>query len=153
MSLDGDDEKLISKQLGCILLFIEACCCAISDMIANHLFLADDDLQSDDSYATYDKKKKKGATAGGATAGGAADGAEGESKGFSKKCKIVTGVAVVLVILVIALVLIIGALKPKVPDAPASLTRNDELTNTKVVAFSWDAPSDDGGEVVIDYSV
>ena len=122
-------------------------------MIANHLFLADDDLQSDDSYATYDKKKKKGATAGGATGGAAADGAEGESKGCSKKCKIVTGVAVVLVILVIAVVLIVGAMKPKVPDAPASLARNDELTNTKEVAFTWDAPTDNGGEEVIDYTV
>jgi len=54
---------------------------------------------------------------------------------------------------VIALVLIIGALKPKVPDAPASLTRNDSLTDTTEVAFSWDAPSDDGGEAVIDYTV
>ena len=118
-------------------------------MIANHLFFVDDDVQTEDSYATYDKKKKKGAT------GGGADGAEGEgeSKGFSKKCKIVTGVAVVLVILVIALVLIIGALKPKVPDAPASLTRDDKLTGTTEVAFTWDAPTDNGGEEVIDYTV
>ena len=129
-----------------ILLFIEACCCAISEMIANHLIFVDDDALTEDSYATYDKKKKKGATGGGAEG-------EGESKGFSKKCKIVTGVAVVLVILVIALVLIIGALKPKVHDAPASLTRDDSLTDTTEVAFSWDAPSDDGGEAVIDYTV
>ena len=115
-------------------------------MIANHLIFVDDDALTEDSYATYDKKKKKGATGGGAEG-------EGESKGFSKKCKIVTGVAVVLVILVIALVLIIGALKPKVPDAPASLTRDDSLTDTTEVAFSWVAPSDDGGEAVIDYTV
>ena len=124
-------------------------------MIANHLFfVADDDVQTEDSYATYDKKKKKGATGKGATGGGA-DLAEeeGESNGFSKKCKIVTGVAVVLIILAIALVLIIGALKPKVPGAPASLTRNDDLTNTHEVAFSWEAPTDNGGEDVIDYTV
>ena len=41
---------------------------------------------------------------------------------------------------------------PTVPGAPIYLTR-DAQTDTTVVAFSWDAPNDDGGEVVIDYEV
>ena len=116
-------------------------------MIANHLIFVDDDALTEDSYATYDKKKKKGVTGGGAEG-------EGESNGSSKKCKIVTYVAIALLVIVVAfLILFFTVLKSKVPDAPASLTRNDSLTTTTEVAFSWDAPTDNGGEEVIDYTV
>ena len=42
---------------------------------------------------------------------------------------------------------------PTVPGAPIYLTRDEALTGTTVIAFSWDAPNDDGGEEVIDYEV
>ena len=40
-----------------------------------------------------------------------------------------------------------------VPDPPTSFSRNDALTTTTQVAFSWSAPVDDGGSTILDYSV
>ena len=81
---------------------------------------------------------------------------DGESKGFSKTCKIMTGVGVttvlVLIILTLCIVFLV-VLKSTVPNAPANLLRNNALTDSTEVAFSWDAPTDDGGKEVIDYAV
>ena len=79
---------------------------------------------------------------------------DGESKGLSKKCKIMTGLITALLLIVVTLlILFLVVLKSKVPAPPTSLTRNDALTDTTEVAFSWNAPTDDGGEDVIDYTV
>ena len=39
------------------------------------------------------------------------------------------------------------------PDEPTSFVRNESLTTKTQVAFSWSAPSDNGGSSVIDYAV
>ena len=39
------------------------------------------------------------------------------------------------------------------PDEPTSFVRNESLTTKTQVAFSWSAPSEDGGSTVIDYSI
>ena len=46
---------------------------------------------------------------------------------------------------------IIAASKIQAP--PADLVRNDELTNTTEVSFSWTAPDADLGTRVVDYTV
>ena len=40
-----------------------------------------------------------------------------------------------------------------VPDPPANLTRNDDLTSRTQVSLNWSAPENDGGEIIIDYTV
>ena len=80
-----------------------------------------------------------------------------KSKGGSKTCKTITGVIAALLLIgatsAILWFVVFKPAPPTVPGAPIYLTRNDALTGTTVVAFSWDAPNDDGGEVVIDYEV
>ena len=40
-----------------------------------------------------------------------------------------------------------------VPDPPTALARNDALTNQTQVSLTWEAPQNDGGEPVIEYTV
>lgn len=40
-----------------------------------------------------------------------------------------------------------------VPGAPTDLTRDNTNTNKNQVAFSWTAPVDNGGSVILDYRV
>ena len=40
-----------------------------------------------------------------------------------------------------------------VPQAPTALTRDDANTSKTQVAFTWSAPTDNGGVAVIDYSI
>ena len=40
-----------------------------------------------------------------------------------------------------------------VPQAPSALTRDDANTSKTQVAFTWSAPTDNGGVAVIDYSI
>ena len=94
-----------------ILLYIEAYCYAISHMIANHLNFLDGvqtPLTDLSSQRTTD----------------------GESKGFSKTCKIMTGVTTAFVIIIVTLcILFLVVLKSTVPNAPTNLSRNDALTD------------------------
>ena len=68
---------------------------------------------------------------------------------------IITGVTTTALLLILGtlLILFLVVLKPTVPGPPTNLTINDALTSTTEVAFSWDAPSDDGRREVIDYTV
>ena len=64
------------------------------------------------------------------------------------------GVTTVLVLIIVTLCIVfLVVLKSTVPNAPANLLRNNALTDSTEVAFSWDAPTDDGGKEVIDYAV
>ena len=45
----------------------------------------------------------------------------------------------------------ISILAAEVPDAPTSLVQ-DNVTKTHAT-FSWNAPSDDGGDPIIDYTI
>ena len=65
-----------------------------------------------------------------------------------------TGVTAVFVLIIVTLCIVfLVVLKSTVPNAPANLLRNNALTDSTEVAFSWDAPTDDGGKEVIDYTV
>ena len=42
---------------------------------------------------------------------------------------------------------------PVVPDPPTNLSRNENMTNQTQVSLTWSAPENDGGEIIIDYTV
>ena len=42
---------------------------------------------------------------------------------------------------------------PTVPDQPTDLARDEDLTDSTQVSFTWVAPENDGGENIIDYTV
>jgi hypothetical protein len=44
-------------------------------------------------------------------------------------------------------------IKDVVPDPPTTFVRNDSQTTKTQVAFSWSAPANDGGDVVVDYLI
>jgi hypothetical protein len=46
-----------------------------------------------------------------------------------------------------------GATMPSVPNAPASLTRDNANTFSTQVVFSWTIPSSNGGAPILDYSI
>ena len=40
-----------------------------------------------------------------------------------------------------------------IPDEPINFERDEGLTSKTQVAFTWSAPSDNGGSAVIDYAI
>ena len=60
---------------------------------------------------------------------------------------------IALIIAIIVAILTVILLGNDVPNPPADLTRNDDLTNKTQVSFTWAAPENDGGEPIIDYAV
>ena len=79
---------------------------------------------------------------------------EALTKKSSRRFKI-TGIIVPL--LLITLIVLIACLVFKkdsdVPDPPYNLLRDNAATDQTHVSFTWDAPANDGGKTVLDYTV
>lgn len=46
-----------------------------------------------------------------------------------------------------------GGLIVFVPDAPINLVDNPDVTSSSVISFSWNDPSNNGGQPILDYRV
>ena len=46
-----------------------------------------------------------------------------------------------------------GAILPTTLGAPTNLVKDHSLTTTDQVSFTWSAPEDDGGSIILSYSV